>query len=127
LFPEDGQFARRYGLTSRFGDLYDHITDHVVGVLLLIVIVWRRGRDIRVVDVLLFVLLALLGFIHTGCQQRHYGADGAGAESLDQARVLCARRRWVHWTRFFGTGTFVLVVLLYVICLFQQKPRPPAA
>jgi hypothetical protein len=34
----DGQFARRYGMVTTFGDLYDHGTDLLVLVLMLIVL-----------------------------------------------------------------------------------------
>lgn len=40
----DGQYARLYGMTTDFGDMYDHISDVVVTVLVYIVAFQPRTR-----------------------------------------------------------------------------------
>ena len=116
----DGQFARHYKMVSRFGDLYDHITDVVVNVALLLVILYRRGKYIRPLEAFVFAVLLLLMATQLGCQQAQYSSDKP--ETLDSMAPLCAKADWILWTRYFGTGTVSLVVLLYVIVLFRRAP-----
>jgi len=37
----DGHYARKYKMTSKFGDLYDHIKDYTILALMLIIIFMR--------------------------------------------------------------------------------------
>ena len=41
----DGYFARRYKMTSKFGDIYDHTKDTIVNLLLLFVIFYCFSRS----------------------------------------------------------------------------------
>ena len=121
----DGQMARRYRMTSEFGDWYDHVTDVLVMVLLAVVIGVRRWRYVSAAEVLTFVALLLLLGVHMGCQQRHRPRpsteeDAEEAETLDDLQVLCHHREWIRWTRYFGSGTFVVALLLYVMCAFRD-------
>ena len=70
----DGNFARRYGLTTKFGDYYDHVADILkfvlgVAVLLHIPIAAAHRRTARGILVILIVLL-LLSLVPIGCQER---------------------------------------------------------
>jgi phosphatidylglycerophosphate synthase len=116
----DGQMARRYNMTSRFGDLYDHSTD-IIGDILLGIIVWLKYRHvIRAGHVaLVLVLLAMLP-VAIGCQQLYYRPRRAmdeGDESLDKCICLCQTGESIRWTRFFGVGTWQLVTSIVVVHL----------
>lgn len=108
----DGHMARTYGMVSRFGDVYDHVTD-VVGDVILAVIVWKRyRRALSPLCVLGVGGFAALLLVALGCQQqRHQDDAGAGRapELLDHTAPLCPGRGAIRWTRFFGSGTWNLV------------------
>ena len=117
----DGQFARHYRMVSEFGDLYDHITDVIVNVALLAVILYRRWRSVGALEILIIVVLLILMLTQLGCQQRHYQSTDQ-PETLDNLTPMCQDPEWIHWTRYFGTGSVHLFILVYVVILFRRKP-----
>lgn len=112
----DGQFARRYHMSTAFGDLYDHVTDLIVW-LLLCVVVYRQKRHLLSPYILAVVFTAGAGLmLHMGCQQRLYA--GSDTETLDVLRDSCRCDDWVQRTRFFGPGAFNLVIVCIVVYLY---------
>ena len=110
----DGHYARKYGMTTKLGDMLDHTTD-VAAFVGLCAVVWHR-YDLRRTPLALKAALAatlLLFFVHLGCQQRHMG--GGGGETLDALQPLCLDTAWTRITRWFGHGTWHVLVVLAVL------------
>ena len=115
----DGQFARAYRMTTRFGDAYDHFTDAVVAILLVWVVCVRKRRPITWQLALLITLGVVLCTIHVGCIQRHKPED-IGWESLDVLAPACVHPEWIHWARFFSGATACIEVVVIVWHLFRE-------
>jgi phosphatidylglycerophosphate synthase len=63
----DGYMARKYGMTLKFGDLYDHISDIAVGGGLMWT-VWTVYKDVIGIEVVvLFAVVTWLMNKHLGC------------------------------------------------------------
>jgi phosphatidylglycerophosphate synthase len=120
----DGQMARTYQMSSRFGDLYDHVTDLAVYLLLLYVVVVRHKRPPTPPVVVTMVLATVLLMVSVGCQQHRKPSD-IGDESIDLTKHACREREWIHWTRFFSPATFLLVTIICIVHMFRE-PRPTA-
>lgn len=130
----DGQFARRYHMTSRFGDLYDHVTDLIVYALVGFT-VYQRCPPGRVQPALLVVFgCALIGLlVNIGCQQRlqqqtgnpsaDVGEPHRSGESLDILRVLCPCDDWVRWSRYLGYATFNILTVAFAAYLLVSPRR----
>jgi len=116
----DGSFAREYGMESRFGDLYDHITDVVVFSLIVLVVFVRYRTSIDLLAIVVFAGFLFLTMMHLGCQQCNCN-DCDGTETLDSLRTLCADRSHIAWTRYFGNGTFIAVIIGLVWYLDWKK------
>lgn len=114
----DGQMARLYCEETEFGDWYDHVTD-VLAFLALIIVCMHRYRS--PLFGALLVLLFSLAMMHLGCQQRQLPDDDQHRRSqdgiLDRLRWTCPCRRAIRWTRFFGTGTVCLILVSVVVVL----------
>lgn len=119
----DGQYARKYSMTSKFGDLYDHATDIVCNVLLVVILLKRYGAILRKYSQLVLILLIffILEIVHIGCQQKHFNDNKEKKEFLDNFKILCVKKEWITWTRFFGSGTFYASILLLVLVLEYIK------
>ena len=115
----DGIFARRYGMTSRLGDMYDHVTDVTVTVGVLIVVMKKKKRPITWHPVAVLLVALVFFIVSMGCQQRK--KSNQDDESLDITKPACRDEEWITWTRFLGPTTFYTVVVLVVIYLFQEK------
>lgn len=123
----DGQLARTYCTTSRFGDLYDHTTD-VLAFAALVGVVWLRYRPSLTVATV-FVLCGFLNLVHLGCQQRWYnhrrppdgGGDGQEEETLDVFQRMCPGTHWMPATRLFGSGTLQVIMVITVLWLEHRQ------
>lgn len=110
----DGYFARRYAMTSKYGDLYDHFTDIVVNGLVYFYI-FNKVRDFKTLTslkislVIGLVVLSYLAFSHIGCQQKMLEKE-VHDESLDVLQKLCPDKDHIKMSRFFGTGTLNLYI-----------------
>ena len=114
-------FARQYHLESKFGDLYDHITDVVVFSLIVVVVILRYRSVIDWLAILIFGGVLMLTLVHLGCQQRNCSPRNCkGDETLDGLKTLCTDRRHIAWTRYFGTGTFIVVIILLIVYLHYK-------
>ena len=118
----DGQFARRYNMTSRFGDVYDHVTDHIVVLLMVSVTLKRKQRPIPVPLVVGCVLIIALMYISVGCQQRLKRSD-TERETLDVAKGACRDTEWIHWSRYLGPTAFNIVVVAACAYLMHNKEK----
>ena len=120
----DGHFARKYGMVTRFGDLYDHATDYIAFAGLAFLIHDRYDMNkIHPVFFVFFAVTGVLNVVHIGCQQKVYGGSG---ESLDVAKGACVDTSWLKFTRFFGVGTVNVALVLAVVyfekyCLKESK------
>ena len=69
----DGNYARKYGLVTQFGDYYDHLSDvfkYLVFSWVLLASTISSKRKLTVIIILLFFLGGML--VHLGCQERLY-------------------------------------------------------
>jgi phosphatidylglycerophosphate synthase len=119
----DGHLARATNQCSHFGDYYDHISDLVYHVILF-TWVWRSGtlQDFGLIS-LLFLGLVLVVFValclqHLGCQEHHH--EGTDSPSLEPFKKLCQRPEMIVWTRYFGCGTLVMFVYLFIWWFYRN-------
>ena len=110
----DGHLAREFNQTSVFGDWFDHVGDLIYHIWL-VYLIFGSAKFTRLFSGLKWSLLAIMGLLlflalkHLGCQETM--TDYKSSPSLGGFRHICKGGEIV-WTRYFGTGTFVLVLYL---------------
>ena len=114
----DGYVARKYNQTSAFGDYYDHFSDIVKLLLVLLALYYINKK--KFFKVIPFIIIAcILSFIHLGCQEIY--SDSENSDFLSNVKVLCPITDKhnvtdnLEVTRYFGCGTFNLVIVLSII------------
>jgi len=124
----DGKMARRYKMTSRFGDLYDHTSDLLKHTLLAGVFgwkVWLAGKHKRVSLSLLmilagvFVLLLLVLASQIGCQEKlsPEATRSPTLQLLERFILMDDCKRQTRYTRYFSPVTvtlFIIGVVVYI-------------
>jgi len=124
----DGNYARAYGMVSKFGDLLDHVKDVLVVAGLYAVILFKLDVPFGF-KVLFFAVQALMVagmLVHLGCQERYYDAlkkkkDGDHAESestsLSGLRGMCILdpESKMPITRWIGCGTYAVVTAAWLV------------
>lgn len=121
----DGNFARKYNMTSRFGDYYDHIKDVIV--LLILGIVYFKYSHFKrlksehkflIYFVTIFLLISIC--LHLGCQEiyvKKHSKNSINSESLNILTNICSKKIYENMDilRYFGCGTFNLWILFLII------------
>jgi hypothetical protein len=104
--------ARKYKMTSKFGDLYDHITDVTVGLSLAYVAYTKFKHKLILPLILMIGIMTLFMQTHVGCYQKFYlETNKKEQESIDILSELCIDKNNIKWTRYFGPGTYTLFVI----------------
>jgi phosphatidylglycerophosphate synthase len=111
----DGQMARKYAMTSRFGDLYDHITDLIVGGSVAYVVYKKYKSKLTFCIIASIVVMTYLMEMHIGCQQKLYTTSEP--ETIDIMECLCSSPKDITWTKYFAPPTFVLFVIVLIYYL----------
>ncbi len=130
----DGYFARRYKMTSKFGDIYDHTKDTVVAILLLVV-VFLRYR-VTFPNLLIMAILFILFTVHMGCQQKYYKEHKNKEENkenkenkkeenetIDAYEVMCKDSKYLRYTRFFGPGMLTLFTIGMIMWVWHNNKQ----
>ena len=108
----DGNYARMYNMVTEFGDLYDHISDLLKFLFLLIVIIYLKKikKKTKIVSLIIIFTFIIISMIHFGCQQDNYNDNSI----LDRLKFLCPERKAIHYTRYLGCGTSTLITSLVI-------------
>jgi len=122
----DGYMARKYDMVTVFGDYYDHISDMVkiIGVLLTLYYI-NKDKFYKIIPII--ILMGILMTIHLGCQELLYEKNESA--TLEPTKKLCPVKNNTNLTqndkniiqnillstRFFGCGTFYLTLAISII------------
>lgn len=99
----DGHFARRYSMTSKFGEYYEHGKDIATTAAYFYIILKYYHIPTSALSMFAFFGSGLL--VHMGHQQKYLKSSGA---FLDFLQPLCRKVKNIKYTRFLGCGTFMI-------------------
>lgn len=115
----DGHYARKYGMVSKGGDIYDHVKDVTVNLLLIIVVLVKYPvrRIVRIQVVLLLLVGSVMMVAHLGCQEKIYPEKES--DTLSFAKEMCVGEptQTIKMTRYFGCGTWCIMIIVAIIYL----------
>ena len=125
----DGYYARRYNMTSKFGDIYDHIANYVVISLILWVIYknYRKFDDWQAYLPFGVIILIFISVVHLGCQEKYYNDDTNKKKSmmLQVFKYLCPAKRKSEIRKFMKISRYgnLVVTMLYIcfLILYSMK------
>jgi phosphatidylserine synthase len=110
----DGHFARKYDMATKFGDYYDHFRDIFI-VSIVIFLIYKRTRNKRLF-VIVTAVFAYLMMTQIGCQEMN-STFPEHNDCLDAFKCLCPDPKLIVYTRFFGCGTFMLMLSVFLVKL----------
>jgi phosphatidylglycerophosphate synthase len=112
----DGHYARKYAMTSKFGDYFDHGKDFIL--TLATVYVFLTKYSINRYEIGLLLACGFLSMKHMGCQQlvekKRKRNLNEHKETLDIFMNICSNADSIVYTRYFGSGTLVVLFLVIV-------------
>jgi phosphatidylglycerophosphate synthase len=112
----DGDYARTYNMVTEFGDYYDHFSDIIKIILLIVVIlVHKINIKLKIWFFIIWIILQYMSFMHLGCQELIHNPKSK--QFLSRLIPLCKNKKNIVWTRYFGVGTHVIFVTLFLFCI----------
>jgi hypothetical protein len=117
----DGYYARSYKMITKFGDLYDHIKDFFIILLIVIVFILKFKFIANIhIYIIIFIFYLLTGY-HLQCQERIYNKPEEGA-SINGLPDICKNNpsEQIKYTRYFGFGTGTLSLIIAVFFLKRK-------
>jgi phosphatidylglycerophosphate synthase len=118
----DGDYARTFNMVTVFGDYYDHIGDITKVVLLIyVILIHKIDITLKIGFIVTFITLGFMSCVHLGCQERIYDPDAD--DFLSNLKPLCKDKKNIVWSRYFGVGTNILFVSLFLFFARQNSKR----
>lgn len=120
----DGNYARKYKMVSKFGDLYDHFKDITVNLLLLYVfynnMTFKNHTNLMIFSFIITFILFITLNLHLGCQEiylKKHKNNKNNSDFLKFTTLLCNDKVYenMHILRYFGTGTFIVWISFLIL------------
>jgi len=112
----DGKLARKYNLITKFGDYYDHFSDLFKFILMLYALYSVNKKKFNEIKPIILILI-IICMVHLGYQEVIYQIDDSHTLSLFKniAQIDHDPYETINFTRFFGRGTFVVVMCIIIL------------
>jgi phosphatidylglycerophosphate synthase len=118
----DGKMARKFNMTSRFGDLYDHASDTLKHILLFYVLYSKLKDNANYNKILIiFIVIFVLSMAQLGCQEKLTkkltNKDESPTLEITEKLVIIDCEEQMKFTRYFGPATitiYLILVILYI-------------
>ena len=117
----DGHMARKYKMFTKYGDLYDHISDIIKSLSIVMVLIYINYKKFLVVLPVL-ILLFIGTNIQLGCQELYKNNKG---KFLDFTQNMCPVKNSndkqsilnvMKYTKYINSGTyniFICIIFIY--------------
>jgi phosphatidylglycerophosphate synthase len=120
----DGYVARKYDMTSKFGDALDHNFDTIKNIIIFYIIIKKSIQTKSYLELITLGLLLLLTLQHLGCQECYYNSDESPTLSfLKKSCPTCKTcpGKSLPRTRNFGNGNFTVALCIITWIIFSKK------
>jgi len=112
----DGNYARTYNMSSKFGDIYDHLTDVIVNLALLYLIVFniKVSRKFKYIGISILVLFYIITLYYLACQEKYLSKIN-NSDILALVTPKCNNTEDLIILRYFGCGMFNICVAIFLL------------
>jgi len=125
----DGKMARKFKMTSKFGDVYDHSSDILKHIILFYVLYNKLNKEKKItkyIIICIVIILFLLTITQLGCQEkltRQITNKKTESPTLQIAEhfVFTKCETQMKFTRYFGPATIILYTALVMLLLERHN------
>jgi len=115
----DGKLARKYKLTTKFGDLYDHVSDIIKHGLMFYVLYNKiSGKSFTIKFILISILciISLLTVSQLGCQEKISENKDSPTLSLTKSFIFMKDcREQTKYTKYFSPVTISAYIIMLML------------
>jgi len=118
----DGKMARKFNMTSKVGDLYDHGSDIIKHALLFYIIYLKLKDNKNFGNIfIVFLVISILSVAQLGCQEKVTKKltkkDESPTLKITEKLVITDCGTQMKFTRYFGPATITLYLILVIMYL----------
>jgi phosphatidylglycerophosphate synthase len=119
----DGIFARKYKMTSKYGDYYEHIVDWIRNVAVLLMIFYSCSCNNKAIPIMALVILFVLGNIKQAYQDKYYKVKTGREETeslnfveqfISPPNTLEGIDNGLKKLKYIGWGTFTITAAVFL-------------
>jgi phosphatidylglycerophosphate synthase len=118
----DGYVARKYKMASKWGSMYDHVSDTIFN-LLLILAIWKINPKLFVWFLAIFILYYIPFLYFYSLQESYYdndthtGLDMVILHSIFPKTSKQNAERVLPYMRYFGPATGIIIIAGFISLL----------
>lgn len=116
----DGNYARTFNLVTIFGDYYDHISDLVINILILITYLNYGKLKLGSFMWFIIIFLCLTQSISLGCMEKYVRRTSYKhkSHSFNNLTNLCPdiiEKNYLEYLKYFSCGTYIILIISILI------------
>ena len=121
----DGYYARKYNMTSKYGDYYDHIVDLLKLLSFGTIVLYKLYSSGRFLSMVILIFIALMTGKHVSYQEYVYNNTKSVIESptlkftsiFSNEKNINVIKQKMRLTRYLADGTFFLYFTYLIVSL----------
>ena len=123
----DGKMARKFKMTSEFGDVYDHASDIIKHILLFYVLYKKLNcvnSQLKLTAIIILFIIIILTCAQIGCQEKliqKLNKNESSTLSFTTKFVFVDCKTQMKYTRYFGPATITLYLILVMLLLNKYE------
>lgn len=107
----DGNYARKYKMVSKFGDLLDHITDMIVFTIILF-IMYKKNSELFIYLIPIFAFISFMTIIDIGCREKVINNNSS---ILNFTKVYCVNNTLNSISSYLSCGFMNILIMLIIL------------
>ena len=124
----DGYYARKYKMTTKFGDIYDHVKDWVVNIAFFALLIYRNKHKLTNIQwgivVVIFGGLLLMECIYFAALSKYQGNDDKSFCLGWLSKYVKTKEdaeKMLKWVKYFGASTFIVATIIFTLYIEHAK------
>jgi phosphatidylglycerophosphate synthase len=117
----DGYFARKYDMVTVFGDYYDHTSDILKGIIIIIILFKLLPSDRFKKFIVIFLILFFIFLVQFGCQEKYYNTNQSPSLAVWKKLCIYNPEKTMRITRYFGSGTLYLLIAYFIATISNNN------
>jgi phosphatidylglycerophosphate synthase len=121
----DGNYARTYKMTSKFGSIYDQTTDICVFTLLLYIFIINKNihSNFKIYSIISIILFGFGTLYYLSCEQKYINNKNNSNQKFIMNIFVpkCKNTNSLGLLKYFGTGMLNLLVIIIIFLHYFFK------
>tara|TARA_Y100000389_G_C17454810_1_gene517367 strand:+ start:1495 stop:2085 length:591 start_codon:yes stop_codon:yes gene_type:complete len=116
----DGQYARKYNMTSKFGDILDHGTD-IIKIIIFSIILYNK-YNLTTLLIILFIILAIINLLFNVCLFKYENKNSESIQVINYKQYCIIPQNYL--LKFLNTIKYLCnsstIIFIYILLIIRN-------